>query len=100
MGTLGAPGRDGGFADKAGGFVDRETRRVHVSLQVGTRFQGATLACQDVAFNRSLNGDETRFDVTYNFAASANGQRPSGCDRPIDFAFDDQLTTAGHIAFD
>ena len=43
---------------------------------------------------------EARFDVTNHFAVGANGQRPSGCDRSIDFAFDDQLATAGHVAFD
>ena len=95
-----AVGRDSGFADKAGGFVDRETRGFDISLKIGTRFQGAALACEDVALDRSLNSDEARFDITSHFAAGANDQRPSGCDRPGDFAFDNHLATAHHVAFD
>jgi hypothetical protein len=95
-----AVGRDDGLADKAGGFVDGETRGLHVSLKIGTGFQGAALACEDVALDRSLNSDEARFDVASHFAVGANGQRPSGCDRSGDFAFDDQLAAAHHVAFD
>ncbi len=86
---LGAVGRDGGLADKAGSFVDSQARGCDVSLEIGTGFQGAALACEDVALDRSLNGDEARFDVASHFAAGANGQRPGGCDRSVDFSFND-----------
>jgi hypothetical protein len=43
-----AVGRDDGLADKRGGFVDGETRGLDVSLKIGTGFQGAALACEDV----------------------------------------------------
>jgi len=95
-----AVGRDGRLADKAGGFVDGETRGLDVSLKIGSGFQGATLACEDVALDRSLNSDQARFDVASHFAVGANGQRSSGCDRSGDFAFDDQLAAARHVAFD
>jgi len=95
-----AVGRDDGLADKAGGFVDGETRGLDVSLKIGTGFQGATLACEDVTLDRSLNSDEARFDVASHFAVGTNGQRPSGYNRSGDFAFDDQLATAHHVAFD
>jgi len=95
-----AVGCDDGLADQAGGFVDGETRRLDVSLKIGTGFQGAALACEDVALDRSVNSDAARFDVASHFAAGANDQRPSGCDRSGDFAFDDQLAAAHHVAFD
>lgn len=71
--SLGAVGRDGGLADKAGGFVDGETRSFDVSLEIGTGFQGAALARVDIALDRSLNGDEACFDVANHFTLGANG---------------------------
>ena len=43
-----AVGRDAGLADKAGGFVDGETRGLGVSLKIGTGFQGAPLTCEEL----------------------------------------------------